>query len=400
MMKLLTILVSAFAIFSINAYSQKVIDAGVVSIDKGTSKVPVYRISISSDSNELKANAERAFSSHGSYDIVPKASSQFVFGFTNVGVNAVKLSISGSGFFEQIVYGSNTFEALMKACDLAVSKTLGGNGYFAGKIAFACTKTGNKEIFYGDLFFNRVRQLTNDKSESIFPMWSMDGTRILYSGYYRSGFMDLYECDLSKNTRRPFASYRGANTGGAPSPDGRRVALILTTSGNAEIWLADTNGRNLKKITNTSAVESSPSWSSDGKTIVFASDARGGPQIYRMSVNGGRPNRVPTNISGYCSEPSVNPVDSNKIVFTAAVSRGFQVAVYDAATKKSTFITSGSERCSQPKWCSDGRHVIFTKEKGGRRSLWLVDSERGKQTLLHSKSLGSCSEASFFYPNK
>ncbi len=396
MMRAFLILFSVLALFCGFANAQG-ISGGVVSIDKGLSKAPVYNIAVSSDSPELKAAATRAFSSHGSYNIVQEKSSQFVFGFTSVGVNAVKLSIKGGGTFEQIVYGDNTFNALMRACDLAVVKTLGGNGYFAGKITFASDKTSFKEIYAGDLFFNRVRQLTNDKSESIFPLWSADGTKILYSGYYRSGFMDLYELDLSKGTRRPFAQYRGANAGGAPSPDGSKVAMILTTSGNAEIWLADSNGRNVKRLTKTQAVESSPNWSPDGKTLVFASDARGGPQIYKMSVNGGKFVRVPTNISGYCSEPSFNPVDPSKIVFTAAVARGFQVAVYDAKERKSKFVTSGSERCSQPKWLADGRHIIFTKEKGGKRSLWIVDSERGKQTLLHSKSIGNCCEASYFY---
>ena len=39
--------------------------------------------------------------------------------------------------------------------------------------------------------------------------------------------------------------------------------------------------------------------------------------------------RVNTRMSGYCSEPAWNPYDANKIAFTAAVGKGFQVAVYD-----------------------------------------------------------------------
>ncbi|MFI3291023.1 MAG: hypothetical protein R3Y46_03985 [Opitutales bacterium] len=374
-------------------------NAGVVSVDRGVAKAPIYRIAIESDSPDLKAWAKTAFAVHGSYEVMPK-DTQFVFRFTNVGFNAISLSITGSGSFEQVVYGDSTYDALLKACDLAVTKTLGSVGFFAGKIAFSSDKTSNKEIYIGDLFFSKVRQFTNDKSSSILPHWSADGNKLFYTGYFRSGFMDLYECDLVNKTRRIFANYRGTNTGGAPSPDGSRVAMILTSTGNAEIWTASTNKTDFKRITRTAAVESSVSFSPDGRNLVFSSDERGGPQIYVMPVNGGKAQRIPTNISGYCSEPTINPIFPTQIAFTAAVSASFQVAVYDAKTGKSRFVTTGNFRATQPKWCSDGRHIIFTKEIGKMTSICIVDSITGKQRALHSKALGNCTGATFFYPYK
>ena len=141
--------------------------------------------------------------------------------------------------------------------------------------------------------------------------------------------MDLYSIDLATNTRKVFASFKGSNTGGSFSRDGSKVALILTSSGNAEVWTANASGGGFKKLTNTKATESSPGFSPDGSKVVFASDFMGGPQIYTMPSSGGKMQRVNTRMSGYCSEPAWNPRDPNKIAFTAAAGKGFQVAVYD-----------------------------------------------------------------------
>jgi len=391
------ILCLAFLGFVSGAFAQSRIDAGDVTTSAGLN-VPVYRVVIKSSSPETKKMAERAFSAHGSFKLSDAQSAQFTFGFENAGANAVEVNIN-DGNFKQVVSGDNSFDALMRACDLAVSKTLGGNGFFAGKLAFVVENSGTSEIYVGDLFFNSVKPITNDKSRSIFPQWNHDGSKIFYTGYFRSGFMDLYECDLINNTRRAFASYKGTNTGGVTSPDGKKVAMLLTSTGNAEIWMSDASGKNVRKITNTAAVESSVSWAPDSSTIVFASDARGNPQIYKMNINGGKPIRVPTNISGYCSEPQMNPYNTNQIIFTAAVNRAFQIALYDAKKGASEILTSDA-RNSQPKWCSDGRHVIFTKENGSKKSLWILDTATKKQTLLHSTKIGNCSEASFIYLKK
>ncbi len=119
-----------------------------------------------------------------------------------------------------------------------------------------------------------------------------------------------------------------------------------------------------------------------------------------MSAEGGAMTRIQTNASNYCTEPAWNPVYPNLIAFTAAVrgagSTGFQIYVYDMSAKKGDWITNGGSS-TMPKWTSDGRHLIFTKNFGKNRSIYLVDSATKKQTVLHSEKMGNCGEADFIY---
>ena len=385
------------AVVSISAVAQSRINIEVTGENRFN--VPVYRVAITSDNADLLATAKRAFSLHGSYVVTVPAKAQFTFSFNQAGANSVSVTIKGGTTYSQVCTGVNMANALMKACDVAVERTLRIPGFFAGKIVFSYSRSGSSksEICMSDIVFKNVRALTNDKSDSLMPHFSPNGSKVMYTGYYRSGFMDLFQIDLNTNTRKPFASYKGSNTGGTFSPNGSTVAMILTATGNAEIYTASSTGKNFKRLTKTNqATESSPSFSPDGTKILFASDSMGSPQIYTMPVSGGKATRVRTNISGYCSEPTWNYKDPNKIAFTIAQGRGFQVAVYDFTTRKSETISSGAST-SNPKWLNDGRHIICTKTSGGKRQLYIIDSETKRQAPLHTASFGSAKEPDFVY---
>lgn len=55
------------------------------------------------------------------------------------------------------------------------------------------------------------------------------------------------------------------------SPDGRRLALDITTNGNTDIWVYDWERDQMLRLTNDPAEERRPVWTPDGSRIVFAS---------------------------------------------------------------------------------------------------------------------------------
>lgn len=366
--------------------------------DAQRSNVPVYRIAIASGDATLKSLATRAFSTHGSYVLTTPQKAQFVFTFDRVSDNSVKATIKGAGVAERVLSGANPVNALMKACDFCVEKTLRKRGYFAGKLTFAYAKVagGTSEIAVSDMVFRNIRVITRDKSDSLWPHFSPDGSSIAYTGYYRAGLMDLFRIDLNTNTRSTLAKYKGSNCGGAMSPDGSKMAVILTSSGNAEIWVGNSRCKGLRRVTRTTATESSASFSPDGSKLIFASDMRGFPQIYTMPATGGKMQVVNTRLSKYCSEPDWNWANPDLIAFTIAQGSGFQVATYNFKTREAKVVSRGAST-SGAKWLSDGRHLVCQKSFGKARRLYVIDTETGKQTPLHSASLGSLSDPDFVY---
>jgi TolB protein len=356
---------------------------------------------VSSDAT-IRTLANRAFDLHGGYVVATPDNAVFRIQIEPAGGSSVSLSVgSGQPYVEQLsraVSGSDLQNAVLRACDLVVEATLRSKGFFAGRLAFVGKQRGISEIYTSDLLFNRVSPLTRDRSLLTGPKWSPDGTRLIYTTYYKSGFPDIYVIDLRSGRKQPIATFKGTNSGGVFSPDGRRIAMSLSGSGNAdtEIYVADAQGKNPRKLTDNKSLEASPSWSPDGRRLVFTSDAPGRPQLYEISSTGGPMRRIPTNISSYCSEPAWNPVDVNQIAFTAAVSGGFQIALYNAQTRSSEFLTSGASSL-EPAWLRDGRHIVFTQRNGGRTRLMLLDTVTKKVSPLHKPGFGDASSASFVY---
>ncbi len=382
------------------ASSAKVTDLG--ELNRKADSIPVYPIVVSSSTPEIVQLANAAFRLHGGFRLTNDPNEAvFTFRFNRIGPNRVELAIESGRpaqlQFRQEVLSDDASKAILKACDLAVEKTLGLPGFFAGKLAFVSERGAWKEIFVGDLFFQKTQQITHDKHHSVLPHWSPDGRSLVYTGYYLSEFPDLFLVDLQTKRRRPFAAYQGTNTGAVYSPSGKQVAMILSSTGNAELYVADAQGKNPKRLTRTKALEASPTWSPDGRKLIFTSDRLGGPQLFEMNLIDRSTRRLPTNLSRYCAEGTWNPVYAPIIAFTAAVSKSFQIALFDYKEGKARFITQGPGDCLEPCWLNDGRHLIFTRRKNKTEQLFILDTWTGKEVPLHNPSFGHSCQASFVY---
>ena len=390
----LLLLVTSFLLLPITAAAQ-VIDIGDAT-RQGEGRLT---ISVSSSDASIAKLARRAFGLHGGVTLTTAMKSAYVFNIERASGSSVTLSIS-SGGQEQLrrtVSGRDLQNATLRACDMAVEATLHMKGFFAGKLAFIGKQRGVSEVYTADLLFNRVRPLTADRALVTGPKWSPDGSKLLYTTYYKTGFPDIYMIDLNSGRKKPVATYKGTNTGGAYSPNGRSIAMSLSSSGSAEIFVTESIGKKPRRLTTNKSLETSPTWSPDGRRLAFTSDARGKPQLYEVSANGGPMRRIPTNVSSYCSEPAWNPVKENLIAFTAAVSGGFQIALYDSVKGRSEILTSVSQSAVEPTWLNDGRHLVFTKRQSGRTRLMLLDTETKKISALHVPDFGDASSASFVY---
>jgi TolB protein len=370
-------------------------DIGRVDVLVDSRTIPVR---VTADRPQLAGLALEAFDSDGRYRVVAGG---YVYDmrFSLAGPDAVRVEVTrgatGDLVVDQTVAGTGWRNALLRAADVAVDRTngLGLRGYFASQLVFVGERTGHKEIYTGDLFFGNVRQITDDRSIAMAPHWGPYGRRILYTSFYHSGFPDIFLINLASDERTIFASYRGTNTGAAFSPDGGRVAMVLSGTGETQIYLANAEGRRITRLTRFDSAKASPCWSPDGSRIVFASEP--GPQLYLMSASGGTVRRLTYGISSYCAEPSWSRGDPNKIAFTIGVGRPFhyQIAVYDFATGRSHQVSDAPFDAIEPCWLPDGRHLVYTARTAYQSRICILDTETGKSTPVSPLGFGPAEEA-------
>ncbi|MGF1531323.1 MAG: biopolymer transporter Tol [Puniceicoccaceae bacterium] len=366
----------------------------------GSERVRVVNILIDSPDARISGAAIRAFNLHGGFTPV-RSGEQARLTLRPNGERSVILNLAYQGQnFTETISGDDWLQATLLASDRAVERITGAPGFFAGKIAFVGENTGHKEIYVGDILFQQLRRITTDQSTALSPRWSPDGTRILYTTYFRTGFPDIYEIDLRNNNRRPFATYKGVNNGAAFSPDGSQVAMIISSSGNPELYVSDASGRAPRRLTNNRSAEASPTWSPDGRRLALVSDQLAKPQIFIYNLTTNEFTRLRTNISGYCAEPSWNPKNPDEIAFTISQGGGFQLAIFSFSKGTSRNISREGGDAIEPAWLPDGRHLLYTRRNGGKTELRIIDSFTGKTAPLHAAAFGNASQASFVMPRR
>lgn len=119
--------------------------------------------------------------------------------------------------------------------------------------------------------------------------WSPDGRRLLVRSGIQGEGARIFLFDLATGSLQRLVD-NASNPGW--SPDGSRVVFASyrrEAPGNADIFVADADGSELRPIVDTGADDYFPSWSPDGSMIAFTSRAGGGDQdVFVVDVSGGR----------------------------------------------------------------------------------------------------------------
>lgn len=148
-----------------------------------------------------------------------------------------------------------------------------------------------------------------------------------------------------------------------------------------EIFEADLDGGNLKRLTNASGYDAEGSYSPDGKEIVFCSFRDGSGNIYVMDAEGGNVRQI-TNSPGYDGGPFFSP-DGKRILFRGEVRQRdyLQIFVINADGAGEKQLTDNGAVNWGPYWHPDGKHIIFATSLHGHYNyeLYLMNIETGKQ---------------------
>jgi TolB protein len=308
----------------------------------------------------------------------------YVQGFTFVAPDAAQYQISGSNagnVIGRVVdrFAKNTIlsrsytstslrrQAHAFADDIVFAIT-GKKGIAQTKITFKVeTAGGNGEIYVSDFDGHNALAVTHDNTIAAAPAW-VPGKLAVYYTSYKVGNPDIFYHNLSTGQRRVIAGYSGLNTSAAVSPDGTKVAMILSKGGSPDVWVCDADGSNLKQLTATPEDESSPCWSPDGQWICFATKIAERRMLAKIPAGGGAIQRIPTPDAPNPTEPDWSP-DGKWIAFTRQAGE-FDICVIPSdGSLPPTVLVAGQH----PSWSPNSRTLVFNHAVGYRQVLSLLD---------------------------
>jgi Tol biopolymer transport system component len=251
-------------------------------------------------------------------------------------------------------------------------------------IAFDSSRPGKTSIFTWNIETREQKRLTSGDASDITPEWSPDGKQIAFVSD-RTGHNEIYVINSNGGDAREVTHDKSDNIHAHWSPDGQRIiycsARDNTDQAHApegevyEIYTIKLDGTDTKRITNDRGINTYPSFSHDGRHIVFRKIiAEKNSEVFVMNADGSSSRNLTSN-PGFDGWPRWSPDDS-KIVF--ASNRGgkdYEIYVINADGTGVRQVTQSHGRNTSPKWSPDGRKISFDHAAQGECDIFVVDAK-------------------------
>lgn len=177
-----------------------------------------------------------------------------------------------------------------------------------------------------------------------FPTLSRDGKRVLATFFTMTGEITVGPVTAAPTASEPIRiSFGGDFYDPAISPDGKRVVFSAyqKAQGSRGLWIANPDGSEVRQLISTEWLAAAPSWSPDGKSIVYCEPDEDHGGIWTVRLDDAVP----------------HPLN-----------------------------TVGGEKLA-PSYTSDGKNIVFFVFRDGKRNLWMVPSEGGQGNALTSDGI-------------
>jgi TolB protein len=183
------------------------------------------------------------------------------------------------------------------------------------------------------------------------PAWSGDGSKIAFSSS-RSGSSEIWVSDANGNNAHKLTTFKNNSSPTWNPKSNSQIAWVSGRTGEPQIYTMDADGGNVARMTDQGYAVS-PSWSPNGQLLTFAWNrkygpgAPGGQDIYVMDIASMRWLQL-THDSGNNDFPSWSP-DGRHIVFQREMGHNAEIWTMLAdGTEQHALTHSGKD--SMPNW--------------------------------------------------
>ena len=275
---------------------------------------------------------------------------------------------------------------------------------FAGTGPDAARQIVQNDLRLSDRF--EVREATGARAgEPVnLALWSERGADWVLEGSFSSGTLRLVLHDAvygQKKGEGTFAVPAPSASGfrmavhaaadavvrwatGEPGMAASRVAFVTQGRGSKEIYLVDSDGENVTRVTSDGSISLSPAWSPDGGRLAYTSFRGGQPFLYERDLGTGA-DRVLSDRNGINITPAYAP-DGRTVAFGTTVGGNTEIATVGPGGLRQHTQSRGFDNLS-PTWAPDGRRFAFVSDRLGEPQIYVL-TPGGQPRLISDYTYG------------
>lgn len=170
---------------------------------------------------------------------------------------------------------------------------------------------------------------------------------------------------------------------GVFSPDSRLIVVAAAKRDIANIYLIEPTGRIITQITKR-GMNTDPDFSPAGDLIAFASDADGDDDIYLYNTQTKEVTNLTDNTAKDFS-PAFSP-DGQEIVFISNMDNEYKWEIYrmEIASRDIKRLTNNTYWDGFPKFTPDGKKIIFSSKRNGSEDIYIMNRNGGGEKVLYA----------------
>ena len=182
-------------------------------------------------------------------------------------------------------------------------------------LTYTSYHSGNSNLYITDLNQSRTtRPLSRRRGMNLAPAWSPDGKKMILT-LSKDGNPDLFLLDRKGKIIKQLTRRSGINVSPSWSPDGSQIVFVSDRSGRPQIYLMDLKSGKVQRLTFKGRENAEPDWSPQGNLITYSSLVDDSYQIFTISaIPGSRPKQI-SNGPGQHESPTWSP-DGKQILFS------------------------------------------------------------------------------------